>query len=150
MADINYVLLTGASTKTAQLRRKASDQTKAEFSFQVDRPFDKPDGEPVSDLFLIDAWGDLAKWCGDNVEPGSRLLIIGTLNKESFKTRGGGKEHITVVKAKYVIPLDGPGPAADLDIESIKPDDWELSNIIGQLGDFVDYLDEMETSPTEG
>lgn len=142
MADANFVLLTGVSTKPAQLRRKASDQTKAEFSFQVDRPFLKPDGEPVSDLFLIDAWGDLAHWCGDHVQEGSRLLIVGTLNKESFKTRGGGKEHLTLVKAKYVMMIDGQDVAEGIDEESLKPDGWDLDTVIDHLSGLLDSLEQ--------
>lgn len=140
VADANFVLLTGVSTKAAQLRRKASDQTKAEFSFQVDRPFLKPDGEPVSDLFLIDAWGGLAEWCAAHVQPGSRLLIVGTLNKESFKTRGGAKEHLTLVKAKYVTPLGAGDPCEGLDAEALKPDQWDLDVVVSHLSQVLKAL----------
>lgn len=142
MADANFVLLTGVSTKAAQLRRKASDQAKAEFSFQVDRPFLKPDGDPVSDLFLIDAWGALAQWCSENVMAGSRLIIVGTLNKESFRTRGGGKEHLTLVKAKYVTRIDACDPSQHLDTERLKADGWDLDTVIGHLSTLLDALEE--------
>lgn len=133
MADLNFVLLTGVSTKDAALRHKLSDQVKAEFSFEVDRPFTRPDGEPVSDLFLVDAWGKLAQWAAEHVRVGTRLMIVGTLNKESYKTRGGAKEHITVVKAKHLELLPGVGPAAGFDTEAIRRDSWELGDILRHL-----------------
>jgi len=142
MADINLVLITGVSTKDAQLRRKAADQQKAEFSFQVDRPFDRPDGTAVSDLFLVDVWGDLATWAADNIRQGTRLMVIGTLNKESFRTRTGGKEHLTVVKAKCLVPLNGVSVVPPLDVEVLRDDGWEREQIVTQLQGLIARLEE--------
>lgn len=131
MADLNLVVLTGVSTKEATLRPKTSGQVKAEFSLQVDRPFVRPDGVAVSDLFLVDSWGDLARWAYDNVRLGTRVLVIGTLNKESYITRGGGKEHLTVIKAK-ILELIGDRELTDgLDIDEIRRDDWNPA-LIGE------------------
>lgn len=124
MADLNLVVLTGMSTKEATMRPKSSGQIKAEFSFQVDRPFVRSDGMTVSDLFLVDAWGDLAQWVCENVHQGVRLLVIGTLNKESYLTRGGGKEHLTVVKAKFVELLRECDPTASVDQDEARRDQW--------------------------
>ena len=134
MPDLNFVALTGVATKDATIRRKASGQIKAEFSFEVDRPFLRATGEPVSDLFLIDVWGDLGRWAADNVRQGSRLVIFGTLNKESYVTRGGGREHLTVVKAKHLRPLDEDLlNNGKVDIEEMKKDDWDRATLAAQV-----------------
>ena len=131
MADLNIVALTGVSTKEATLRPKASGQVKAEFSLQVDRPFVRPDGVAVSDLFLIDSWGDLATWAYDNVRLGTRVLVIGTLNKESYVTRGGGKEHLTIVKAKTIELIGSESLIDGIDLDEIRKDDWK-ADVIGE------------------
>ncbi|MGQ9731557.1 MAG: single-stranded DNA-binding protein [Candidatus Zipacnadales bacterium] len=147
MPDLNFVALTGVATKDATIRRKASGQIKAEFSFEVDRPFLRATGEPVSDLFLIDVWGELGRWTAENVRQGSRLVIFGTLNKESYVTRGGGREHLTVVKAKYLRPLEEDLLDGKVDIEAMKQDDWSRATLAAQVnivdaaidGSFFDF-----------
>lgn len=132
MADLNLVLLSGFATRDATLRQKSSGQVKAEFSFEVDRPFNRATGEPVSDLFLVDVWEDLGRWAVDNIHEGTRLLVIGTLNKESYSTRGG-REHLTIVKAKYIQPLDTPLLTDRIDIEELKRDCWSGEMLLEAL-----------------
>jgi len=131
VADLNFVVLTGISTKEATLRPKTSGQLKAEFSLQVDRPFTRPDGVAVSDLFLVDSWGDLAKWAYDHVRIGTRVLVVGTLNKESYVTRGGGKEHLTVIKAKMLEVIGAESRTNGLDVDQVRRDDW-TSDVVSQ------------------
>lgn len=133
MSDLNFVVLTGVATKDATIRRKASGQIKAEFSFEVDRPFLRATGEPVSDLFLVDVWGDLGRWTAENVKQGSRLVIFGTLNKESYVTRGGGREHLTVVKAKHLRPLDEDLLDGKVNMDSIRKDDWDRPTLAAHV-----------------
>ena len=123
MADLNLVALTGVATRDAALREKSSGQVKAEFSFEVERPFLRTTGEPVSDLFLVDVWQDLGKWTAETIREGQRLFILGTLNKESYSTRGG-REHLTIVKAKYIRRLDDDLMDDQLDAEELKQDTW--------------------------
>jgi single-stranded DNA-binding protein len=133
LADLNLVLLSGFATRDATLRQKSSGQVKAEFSFEVDRPFNRATGEPVSDLFLVDVWEDLGRWAVDNIKEGSRMLVIGTLNKESYSTRGG-REHLTIVKAKYIQPLSAPMLDGEVDIEELKRDCWSGSMLLTAIG----------------
>lgn len=133
MADLNFIALTGAATKDATVRPKASGQIKAEFSFEVDRPFYRSTGEPVSDLFLVDVWGELGKWTAENVKQGSRLVIMGTLNKESYVTRGGGREHLTVVKAKHIRPVEGDLVTGKVDLDSVREDAWDGATLRTQV-----------------
>lgn len=133
MPDLNLVLLSGFATRDATLRQKSSGQVKAEFSFEVDRPFFRATGEPVSDLFLVDVWEDLGRWAVENIKEGARLLVIGTLNKESYSTRGG-REHLTIVKAKYIQTLDTPILNGQVDAEELKLDCWSSNMLQVALG----------------
>ncbi|MFW5868281.1 MAG: single-stranded DNA-binding protein [Armatimonadota bacterium] len=123
MADLNFVALTGFSTREPALRQKSSGQVKAEFSFEVDRPFLRANGEPVSDLFLVDAWQELGEWVMENVAAGTRLLIVGTLNKESYNSHGA-REHMTIVKAKYIRKTSGALSGEADKLPGIKGDAW--------------------------
>lgn len=124
MADLNFVALTGFSTREPALRQKSSGQVKAEFSFEVDRPFLRANGEPVSDLFLVDAWQELGEWVMENVTAGTRLFIVGTLNKESYNSHGG-REHMTIVKAKYIRPASGVLAARTDELLGLRRDTWD-------------------------
>ncbi len=141
MADLNLVALTGFATRDAALRQKNSGQVKAEFSFEVERPFLRATGEPVSDLFLVDVWEDLGRWAVDNIKQGQRLLVIGTLNKESYSTRAG-REHLTIVKAKYIRPLTGSLVDGDVDVEEMKRDSWTEGMLLTAINLVEDALTE--------
>jgi len=123
LADLNFVALTGFSTREPALRQKSSGQIKAEFSFEVDRPFLRANGEPVSDLFLVDAWQELGEWVMENVKSGTRLMIVGTLNKESYNSHGA-REHMTIVKAKYIRKTSGTVTDKVGELAGLRGDTW--------------------------
>lgn len=145
-AHLNTVILTGFATRDPVLRHKSSGQVKAEFSFEVNRPFYRSTGEPVSDLFLVDAWEDIGEWVMDHVSENDRMLIIGTLNKESYSTRAG-REHLTIVKAKYIVPMRQAQLHGHLDTEMLKADNWDhefVSGIVHLVADMLDAAGEKE------
>lgn len=132
LADLNFVALTGFSTREPALRQKSSGQVKAEFSFEVDRPFMRANGKPVSDLFLVDAWQELGEWVMENVGAGTRLLVIGTLNKESY-TSHGSREHMTIVKAKYIRPADSTALEERESLDGLKKDCWDRDLLLSAV-----------------
>ncbi len=139
--DVNFIMVTGIATKDAVLRRRQSGVVKVEFSMEVARPFFKANGEPISDLFLVDVYGPLAEQCAQFVKQGSRLLVIGTLNKESFVTRTGRREHLTVIKAKFVKPLGDPiTQIGDVSIDEMRRDQWGESTILAYLAALKDIF----------
>jgi single-strand DNA-binding protein len=144
VADLNLVIVTGVSTKDATLRRRPSGVVKAEFSLEVERPFVKASGEPISDLFLVDVYGPLAEQCAQYVKRGTKLLVLGTLNKESFVTRLKRKEHLTVIKAKYIKLIDQSYvDFGNVTIDELRRDQWgdatvaeytkAISNVLARL-----------------
>lgn len=149
MADLNLVALTGFATRDAALRHKNSGQVKAEFSFEVERPFLRATGEPVSDLFLVDVWENLGRWAVENIKQGARLLVIGTLNKESYSTRSG-REHLTIVKAKYIRPLDGDLQDSDLDLDEMRRDQWSEDMLLAAVKLLEQALEEARQSELSG
>lgn len=125
VADWNFVIVTGVATKDAVLRHRASGISKAEFSIEVARPFRRADGDAVSDLFLVDIYGPLAERCVDTVQQGTRVMVVGMLNKECYITRHGRREHIVVIKAKYFRVLRGDVPTLQqLPVEDMRTDHW--------------------------
>jgi len=149
VADLNFVALTGFSTREPALRQKSSGQIKAEFSFEVDRPFMRANGKPVSDLFLVDAWQELGEWVMANVTAGTRLLVIGTLNKESY-TSHGAREHMTIVKAKYIRAADSEALDARTDLDGLKRDCWDkelLLSAVELIGESVRDGDSVVCAP---
>jgi len=132
VADLNFVALTGFSTREPALRQKSSGQVKAEFSFEVDRPFMRANGKPVSDLFLVDAWQELGEWVMENVGAGTRLLVIGTLNKESY-TSHGSREHMTIVKAKYIRPAGVAAIDERESFDGLKDDCWDRELLLSAV-----------------
>ncbi len=135
MPDVNLMVVTGRSTKNAVLRYRSSGVAKAEFSMVVERPFKKPNGEPVSDLFLVDAYGPLAEKCADVIKEGTEVLVVGTLSKELYTTKQGRREHLMVIKAKqiWIISRENLGMERRLDIEHIRQDAWDTSLLDGYL-----------------
>ncbi|MCS6862954.1 MAG: single-stranded DNA-binding protein [Abditibacteriales bacterium] len=131
MADLNFIIVTGVATKDAVLRHRASGIAKAEFSLEVERPFTRANGDAVSDLFLVDIYGPLAERCVDMVQQGTRVMVVGMLNKECYVTRHGRREHIVVIKAKYFRVLRGDVPVLrQLPMEALKTDHWTEALIV--------------------
>jgi len=149
LADLNFVALTGFSTREPTLRQKSSGQVKAEFSFEVDRPFMRANGKPVSDLFLVDAWQELCEWVMGNVHAGTRLLVIGTLNKESY-TSHGTREHLTIVKAKHLRLSDGYPINDEDEVEGLKRDSWDKELLLAAVQLIEQSLREDEGAPVAG
>ncbi|PIU93118.1 MAG: hypothetical protein COY42_19005 [Armatimonadetes bacterium CG_4_10_14_0_8_um_filter_66_14] len=142
VADFNLVLVSGVATRNASLRQRRSGIAKAEFSLEVDRPFTRASGAPVSDLFLVDVYGPLAEWCAEEVTEGTRLLLVGTLNKESYVTRHERREHMIVIKCKYLRVVDSREiDFGDLSLDELRQDDWEDTIVCEYLALLTDMVD---------
>ncbi len=148
MADLNVITLTGVATRAPKLRQKSGGQVKAEFSLEVDRPFYRNTGEPVSDLFLVDAWNDLGRWVIENITEGQRVFVMGTLNKERYNTRGG-REHLTIVKAKYLQACQDHLAEQALDVEDLKADRWPMSLLNNTVAIVDRVLRDDDSEPVE-
>jgi len=125
VAGFNLVLVSGYATRNAILRRRISGISKAEFTLEVDRPFERVSGAPVSDLFLVDVYGPLAERCADVVTAGTPLLVLGTLNKETYLSRLGDREHLTIIKCKYLKVVEsGDADFGAVSRAELQQDEW--------------------------
>ncbi len=147
LADLNFIALTGFSTREPALRQKSSGQIKAEFSFEVDRPFLRANGEPVSDLFLVDAWQELGEWVMENVNAGTRLMIVGTLNKESYNSHGS-REHMTIIKAKYIRKTSGNLSERAGSLDGVKGDSWDENLLLAACEIVEEAIQDTEADAT--
>ena len=53
-------------------------------------------------------------------------------NKESYTTRGG-REHLTIVKAKYIQPMEASLLDEQVDIEELKRDCWDQEMLVATV-----------------
>ncbi|MDH7570733.1 MAG: single-stranded DNA-binding protein, partial [Armatimonadota bacterium] len=104
MQDVNLVVIVGEVSKAPVLRVKPSGLPKTEFTIEVERPSSPVSDKRMTDMFLVDTWDGLAEEC-ISLKKGYRVAVIGLLQREIFTNRDGEREHLTIIKAKYVHPL---------------------------------------------
>ena len=130
--DLNLVLISGKATRDAELYNTPSGQVKINFTIEVEQA-GSPGG--VTNFFLVDAFGGVAKEFADLVKKGRRLLIVGVLNKKRLIGRDGTKEQMIVIKAKRisVLPQDAK-LCSSIVPERLREDKWSSSFI----GEYID------------
>lgn len=125
--DLNLVIISGRATRNAEIYNTPSGQTKLNFTVEVEQA-----GGPgnVTNFFLVDAFGDVAKEFANIVKEGTRLLIIGVLNKKRLIGRDGRKEQMIVIKAKriFALPQDAKLCSSILP-DRLREDKWSKSFI---------------------
>ena len=124
MQDVNLVIIVGEVSKAPVLRVKPSGLPKTEFTVEVERPSSPTSEKRMTDMFLVDTWDNLAEWCISQLRKGSRVAVIGLLQREIFTNRDGEREHLTIIKAKFVRLLDHPVDAQLPTMEAIRQDRW--------------------------
>ena len=92
---MNKVILMGRLTKDAELVSFQSGSSLAKFSLAVDRKY-KKDGDPEADFFTCNAWGKLGTFCENYLHKGTKVVIEGHLQNDSY-TKDGVKVTTTKV-----------------------------------------------------
>jgi len=124
MQDINLVIIAGEISKAPVLRVKPSGLPKTEFTVEVERPSSPLSEKRMTDMFLVDTWDGLAEQCISTLRKGDRVAVVGLLQREIFTNRDGEREHLTIIKAKYIRCL-GRGTEHGLpSTEAIRRDCW--------------------------
>lgn len=124
MQDINLVIIVGEVSKAPVLRVKPSGLPKTEFTVEVERPSSPSSEKRMTDMFLVDTWDGLAEECINGLRKGDRVAVIGLLQREIFTNRDGEREHLTIIKAKYVRCLQHGVQAPLPSVEAIRQDSW--------------------------
>ena len=84
---MNKVILLGRLTKDVEMVSFQSGTSLAKFSLAVDRRY-KKDGEPEADFFICNAWGKLGTFCENYLHKGTKIVVEGHLQNDSYTKDG--------------------------------------------------------------
>jgi len=100
---MNYVGMMGRLTKDPEIRyaQGANGTTIAGFSIAVDRRF-KRDGEPDADFFNCTAFGKTAEFAEKYLKKGTKVIVQGRLQNDSYTNKDGQKVTATKIMADQV------------------------------------------------
>ena len=102
MAFDNTVTLVGNMTRDPELRYTASGVPVAEFGVAWNRK-DK-DGADVVSFFDVTCWRDLAEHVAESLGKGTRVVVYGRMEQESWENKEGEKRSKVKVIAEEVAP----------------------------------------------
>ena len=85
---MNKVFLSGNLTRDPEIRYTQSGKAYARMGIAVNRPYSK---EKVTDFFNLTAWDKTAEFCGRYLHKGSRVLVEGRLQTNSYENKDGVK-----------------------------------------------------------
>ena len=115
---MNKVFLSGNLARNVEVRYTQSGKSYARLGIAVKRPFAKD----AVDFFNLVAWEKTAEFCGKYFHKGSRVLVEGRLQTNSYEK--DGVKHNTVDVIIDNIEFAGDGKKKDdLDGEPVAPDD---------------------------
>ena len=100
MADGNEVTLVGNITKEPELRFTASGQAVTNFSLAVNRRWKAKDSNEWSEstsYFEVVCWGTLAENVAESVTKGSRVIVNGRLQQETWEVDGQKRHAVKVI-----------------------------------------------------
>ena len=102
MAFDNTVTLVGNMTRDPELSYTASGVPVAEFGVAWNRK-DK-DGADVVSFFDVTCWRDLAEHVAESLGKGTRVVVYGRMEQESWENKEGEKRSKVKVIAEEVAP----------------------------------------------
>lgn len=98
---VNQVFLLGRLTKDVELRSTTTGKSVASFSLAVDK------GSEDTNFFDVTAWEKLADLLDKYVGKGSKVLVQGSLEQQTWE-KDGNKRSKVIVVARDVTFLDSP------------------------------------------
>lgn len=101
--SVNQVILLGRIVQDIEVRTTTSGKNVAQFSLAVD----KAGSQEGADFFEVTAWEKLAELLGQYTHKGSKVLVQGRLQQDSWDDKDSGKKRSKVtVTANDVTFLD--------------------------------------------
>jgi len=100
MSSENVVSLTGNLTRDPELKFVSSGQALVKFGLAVNRRWQNrqtQEWEEATSFFDVTAWGDLAQNVAQSLAKGSRVMVAGRLEQQSWETDGEKKSKISVI-----------------------------------------------------
>lgn len=118
--SVNQVTLLGRITNDIEVRTTASGKNVVQFSLAVD----KMGNQEGADFFEVTAWEKLAELLGQYTHKGSKILVLGRLQQESWEDKETGKKRSKiVVVANDVTFLDNKSDSQSKDVAPTDIDD---------------------------
>ena len=85
MKSYNNVTIVGRAVKDTEVKEVGKDNSRANFTLAVDRPYKDSDGKHPADFLNIVAWGKLAEICGEYIKKGCLILVSGRIQSRSYE-----------------------------------------------------------------
>ena len=98
---MNKVILVGRLTRDPDARFTTTQKEVTTFTLAVDR-FASQGQKETADFIPIVVWGQLARFCGDNLTKGQKVLVDGRLQVRNYDDKTGQKRWVTEVVAHSV------------------------------------------------
>ena len=99
---MNQITLIGHLTADPTTRATPNGVTVCSFTIGVTRSRKDANGEKQSDFFRINTWRQTADFCGKYLTKGSKVVVTGELNLNSFKGKDGNLRYSLDVQADHV------------------------------------------------
>lgn len=118
--SVNQVILLGRLTNDVELRTTTSGKNVATFSLAVD----KMGNQEGADFFEVTAWEKLAELLSQYTHKGSKVLVMGRLEQQTWDDKDTGKKRSKVtVTANDVTFLDSKSDSAGNGSSDVAPTD---------------------------
>ena len=132
---MNFAALSGRLTKDPEIRYTRDGMAVANYTLAVDRPR-KKDTEQVADFFNCTAFGKSAEFAEKYLKKGTKILVSGSLQLDSWTDQGGNKRSaVKVIVNQHEF------------CESKRADDRDRTPDPGNPGEFMDIPDGDEELP---
>lgn len=99
---MNQITLIGHLTADPTTRATQNGVTVCSFTIGVTRSRKDANGEKQSDFFRINTWRQTADFCGKYLTKGSKVVVTGELNLNSYEGKDGKTRYTLDVQADKV------------------------------------------------
>lgn len=96
MKNMNKVIMMGRLTRDPEISSSTSGTTFARYSIAVDRKI-KTEGQPEADFFTCTSFGKQAEFVEKYLKKGTKILITGRLQNDSYTNKDGQKVNVTKI-----------------------------------------------------
>lgn len=105
---MNKTILLGNLGKDPELTTTNNGISVCKFSLAVQRKFANAEGNREVDFINIEAWRNLAETCHKYLKKGSKCVIVGRIQTNSYEAQDGSKRYSTVVVADEIEFISTP------------------------------------------
>ena len=104
MNQLNSLILEGNLVRDAVLTEPAPGFKKCNFTMGVNRFYKNRKNEDVNEasFFDVEAYNQLAEWCGKKATKGRGVRVVGRLKQDTWKTNDGKTASRVYVVAEHI------------------------------------------------